>query len=107
MRPKPLTPAQSSLASRLAPAAHHEASFEPAVVDGAIPGGAADGATLATVTWRGTPRLPVPYRASYTPTVGDVVLLLIQGPQVIIMGRIAGTPNSPPVDDPESDGLSL
>jgi hypothetical protein len=64
---------------------------EPATVLTVTAGAASDGNALVTVSWRGV-SIAVPYVASYTPTVGHVVQLLIQGPQKIIWGRVYGMP---------------
>lgn len=54
-------------------------------------GGASDGAALAVVNWRGVD-VPAPYVASYTPTAGHVVAVVRTGSQLLILGRIVGTP---------------
>lgn len=100
-RPKPLTLAQARLVNELAPFDRdRSAAIEPAVIDTVAPNGAADGSALATVEWRGASGLPMPYLASYAPTVGHVVLLLVQGSQAVILGRIIGLPDEIPADDP-------
>lgn len=68
--------------------------IEPATVATVTAGGAADGNALATVTWRGT-AVAAAYLASYTPTVGHVVAVVVQPPGgLLILGRIIGTPPS-------------
>lgn len=60
---------------------------EPGVVKAAVSGYLAD--PIMTVTWRNTD-VPCSYVDSYTPAAGDVVLLLIQPPSVICLGRLVG-----------------
>jgi len=104
VRPKPLSPAQVVLAARLTPHRDDVLTIESAVVDSSdADRRAIDGSRLATIAWRDGTKLPVPYLAHYSPQNGDVVLLLIKGPQVIILDRIAGTPDDAPVDDPPPD----
>lgn len=68
------------------------ASIEPATVATVVAGGAADGNALVTVTWRGA-AIKAAYLASYTPTVGHVVLVLYQPPGgLVILGHVIGTP---------------
>lgn len=55
------------------------------------PGAATDGNAAVTVTY-GSDTFPAPYLASYTPTVGDVVLLLLNGPSPLIVGQVIGFP---------------
>ncbi|HEX8345674.1 MAG TPA: hypothetical protein VF657_13210 [Actinoplanes sp.] len=55
--------------------------------------GGADGADMVTVDWRGT-ELDLWRLDSYTPTVGDRVLLARFGSQLIVLGRPAGGPSS-------------
>lgn len=65
---------------------------EPGVVASVTPGGASDGNALATVTYRGVTQ-EAAYLASYTPTVGHTVLLLVTSTgSVVILGRTLGTP---------------
>lgn len=70
---------------------HPQAWFEPAVITVVAAGAASDGNALVTVSWRGGTYY-VPYLAAYTPVVGHTVLLLHQHPQVVIVGRVLGTP---------------
>jgi hypothetical protein len=65
--------------------------LEPAVVYSVTAGGASDGNALCVVTWRGV-HVPTAYPASYSPTVGHVVLLNIQPPSVVIVMHVVGTP---------------
>ena len=44
---------------------------------------------IVTVRWRGTD-IEASRMADYDPTDGDVVLLLIQPPSVVILGRVLG-----------------
>ncbi len=67
------------------------ARMEPGTVLSVEPGAAADGSPLVTVDWRGEP-VPCPYPAGSTFQVGQAVLLLVQGPQVVIVARLIGTP---------------
>lgn len=69
--------------------------LEPATVMTVTAGGATDGASLCQVAWRGV-TIPVAYLASYSPVVGHVVLLNVQPPQVVIVGRVVGIPPNPP-----------
>ncbi len=64
---------------------------EPAVVTAVATGAAADGHALVTVDWRGTP-VEAAYDASYSPAVGHTVWVLVQRGQIIIGGRLIGTP---------------
>lgn len=65
--------------------------MEQGTVVTVTPGGAADGNSLAVVSWRGT-NVACPYPSTYTPVVGHVVLLLIDPPRVVIVARLIGTP---------------
>lgn len=67
--------------------------IEQAVIATVTAGGAADGNALVTVTWRGATQQAA-YLASYTPTVGHVVAVAIQAGQLLILGRVIGTPPS-------------
>ena len=51
--------------------------IEPATVATVTAGGAADGNALTTVTWRGA-SVQAAYLASYTPTVGHRVAVVVQ-----------------------------
>jgi hypothetical protein len=65
---------------------------EPGVIAAVAAGSASDGNALATVTYRGAD-IDAPYLASYTPTAGHNVALLIQSTgSVLILGRVIGTP---------------
>jgi hypothetical protein len=68
-----------------------EAWYEPAQVTAVAAGEASDGAALVTVSWRNG-SYEVPYLDSYSPVVGNTVLLIFQHPQVVIVGRVIGTP---------------
>jgi hypothetical protein len=48
---------------------------------------------IITVSWRGT-TVPASYVSPYSPAEGDVVLLLIQPPGVIVLGRLIGPEGS-------------
>lgn len=61
--------------------------MEQGVVTSAVPGYLEN--PIVTVTWRDTV-VPVSYVNTYTPVEGDVVLLLIQPPSVIVLGRVIG-----------------
>lgn len=54
----------------------------------AVAGGYLEDPTI-TVTWRGTV-VPVTWAASYTPNEGDVVLLLVQPPSLILIDKLLG-----------------
>ncbi len=69
----------------------HRAAYAPAQVTAVATGAAADGNALVSVDWRGTV-IEVAYLSSYSPAVGHTVLLLVQGSQVVIVGRLIGTP---------------
>jgi hypothetical protein len=64
---------------------------EPGTVLSVTAGAAEDGNALAEVTWRGL-SVEAAYLSTYTPVVGHVVLLLVQPPQLTILGRVVGTP---------------
>jgi hypothetical protein len=66
---------------------------EPATVATVTAAAAADGNALAVVTWRGA-NVQAAYLASYTPTVGHRVAVVVQGGALLILGRIIGTPPS-------------
>lgn len=65
--------------------------FEQATVTTVSAGAAADGNALVTVTWRGSP-VQAAYLSSYAPTVSHNVLVLVQPPSLLILGRVIGTP---------------
>ncbi len=44
---------------------------------------------VVTITWRGVD-VPCSYLGDYSPSENDVVLLLIQPPSVICLGRLVG-----------------
>jgi hypothetical protein len=69
------------------------AGVEQAVIAGVSAGAAADGSALVTVTWRGA-STQAAYLASYSPTVGHVVAVVVQGGALLILGRVIGTPPS-------------
>jgi hypothetical protein len=62
-----------------------------ATVSSVAAGGASDGTALCTITWLGTD-VAAPYLSSYTPVAGHVVAVVRTGPQLLIIGRIVGTP---------------
>lgn len=62
--------------------------FEPAVVS-SVSATAADGNTECTLTWRGT-TIRAPYLSTYTPTLNDVVVLVIQGRSRFVLGKMKG-----------------
>lgn len=62
--------------------------FEPAVVS-STSATAADGQTECTLTWRGA-TIRAPYLSTYTPTVGDVVVLIVQGRSRFVVGKLKG-----------------
>ena len=67
--------------------------IEPAQVATVTAGAAADGNALAVVTWRGA-SVQAAYLASYAPTVGHRVAVVVQDGTLLILGRIIGTPPS-------------
>ena len=94
----PLTTAQSRLLAAVLEQVQGWVAATPlvtrvakATVTSVAAGGAADGSTLAVISWRGTD-VPAPYVASYTPTAGHVVAVARTGSQLLILGRIIGTP---------------
>lgn len=65
---------------------------EPGLVATVTAGAAADSNALVAVTYRGV-TTEAAYLSSYTPTVGHVVLLLVQSSgSVVVLGRLIGTP---------------
>lgn len=52
---------------------------------------AVDGNPLATCTWQQA-TFTAAYLASYTPTAGHQVLVLLVGSDPVIIGRVVGTP---------------
>lgn len=66
--------------------------LEQAMVTVVTAGGAEDGNNLCTLLWRGS-TVDAAYLASYTPTVGHVVLVAYQPPGgLVVLGRVIGTP---------------
>lgn len=65
--------------------------FEQAVVASVAAGAASDGNALVTVTWHGA-SVQAAYLSSYSPTVSHTVLVLVQPPSLLILGRVIGTP---------------
>ncbi|HEX5543674.1 MAG TPA: hypothetical protein VFX60_19325 [Micromonospora sp.] len=66
--------------------------MEPGEVTSVTAGAASDGNDLARVTYRGV-TADAAYLAGYTPTVGHVVVLLIQSTgSVLILDQVIGTP---------------
>jgi hypothetical protein len=80
------------LADQLAVTPGGDLRIETGVIASVAAGAAVDGNALVTVTWRGT-NVACPYLAGYAPTVGHNVLLLVQPPQLVILGRLIGTPS--------------
>lgn len=62
-----------------------------ATVTSVAAGGATDGNALVVINWRGVD-VAAPYLATYTPTAGHVVAVAKTGSQMLILGRIVGTP---------------
>lgn len=62
-----------------------------ATVASVATGQATDGNALVQINWQGTD-VYAAYLASYTPAVADVVAVAKTGPQMLILGRIIGTP---------------
>lgn len=54
-------------------------------------GAASDGNALVTVTVNGATQ-EAAYLASWTPTVGHIVAVLVQAANLLILGRTIGTP---------------
>lgn len=65
--------------------------LEQATVTAVQTGAAADGNDLVTVAWRGLD-VPAPYPAGLALSVGQVVLVAYQDPQLLILSRLIGTP---------------
>lgn len=55
-------------------------------------GGAADGHAAVSVTVLGS-TTPAPYLAAYTPTVGDLVAVLLVDGSPLILGHVIGLPS--------------
>lgn len=62
-----------------------------ATVTSVAAGGASDGNALVVVNWQGVD-IPAPYVSSYTPTAGHTVAVVRTGTQLLIVGRVLGTP---------------
>lgn len=77
----------AELTGSTSPGARPQAWVEPAVLK-AIATGYLQTPTI-TVTWRDTD-VPASYLDSYTPKVDDVVLLLIQPPSLVVLGKLNG-----------------
>lgn len=90
-----LTRAQRRTANELRDLASrhgHPARYGAAQVTAVAAGAAADGNALVSIDWCGT-TTEAAYLASYgSPAVGHTVLVLAQGPQLVILGRLIGTP---------------
>jgi len=89
-----ITPAARKLAGELsgrATGSRPTSWLEPAEVTAVTAGAAVDGNALVTVLWRGI-EVPAAYAASYLPAPGDVVLLNVQPPSVVILCRVIGRP---------------
>lgn len=66
--------------------------FESATVSAVTAGAASDGNALCTVTWRGQ-AVDAAYCATYTPTVGHTVVVVVQPPaSLLVIARVIGTP---------------
>ena len=65
--------------------------FAQVEVVAVTPGAASDGNARCVVNWLGA-EVAVPYLAGYSPTVGDVVELGINGSQLLVRDRIIGAP---------------
>ena|SRR5664279_858474 len=85
-----LRPSQARFLSQLAPSTQASLRMGSAVVTAVRTEGGGDNTSLVTLDWQGEPTLAVPYLSSYVPRTGDVVLLLVQGPQLVICGQIVG-----------------
>lgn len=62
-----------------------------ATVTSVAAGGASDGNALVVINWQGVD-IAAPYVSTYTPTVNHVVAVAKTGSQLLILGRIVGTP---------------
>ena len=62
-----------------------------ATVVSVTPGAASDGSSLVVVSWFGTDT-DAAYLSSYTPGANHVVAVTKTGSQLLILGRIIGTP---------------
>jgi hypothetical protein len=97
--PAPLRPVQSRLLGMLLERVADWVSTSPDVsrvskakVTAVLPGAAAGGTTLVTIQYQGASGLNAPYLSSYTPVLDDVVAVARTGSQLLILGRIVGTP---------------
>lgn len=81
----------AELAGLNSPGAVASAHMETAEVTAVTVGGGADGQNLVTVRWRGR-TVRAARCASYSPVVGHKVLVLVQGPRLIVIDRLVGTP---------------
>lgn len=54
--------------------------------------GATDGRNLALLEFSGLSDIPAPYLDGYAPTVDHTVAVVRTGSQLLILGRIVGTP---------------
>jgi hypothetical protein len=82
-----LTRLANELTGGATPGARPRCWVEPGVVKAVA--GDYDTAATVTVTWRGTD-VAVSYLDSYTPAQGDVVLILVQIPSLIVLGKLNG-----------------
>lgn len=83
--------AADEVAGRRGPGPVTPGRFLPGVVTAVTAGAAADGNALVTVNCDGTITAAA-YNAAYTPVVGHVVLLAVQGASRTILCRVVGTP---------------
>lgn len=92
--PRPLSPAARKLRDEVLARTDPDRPpswLDPATVDHIAVGAGTDGADLVYVVWHGV-TVPVAHLASYAPAAGHVVLLNVQGPSLVIVGRVVGTP---------------
>lgn len=82
----------SRLADILSPDREGRVTVLEGTVATVTPGGAVGGVEAAVTVTIGVDVLPAMYLDSYTPTVGDLVELLLVDGSPRILGRLAGAP---------------
>jgi hypothetical protein len=82
----------AELTGRHTPGLAAPGRFQQGVVATVTAGAAADGNARVTVNCDDGVTVAMPYNANYTPTVGHVVLLAVQGTQRVVICRVIGTP---------------
>jgi hypothetical protein len=83
---------KAELTGRHSPGTVVTGRFGQGVVATVTAGAASDGNALVTVACDDGVTAKCAYNAGYTPTVGHVVLLAVQGPQRTILCHVIGTP---------------